>query len=90
MVIGVSLLVIGTLLGYLLRNQSKMLFINSRFTEGAIFLLLFFLGVSVGMNEQIMANLQHIGFQSLILTLFATIGSLLVTRVFYKFFFNRQ
>jgi hypothetical protein len=52
-------------------------------------LLLFFLGVTVGMNERIISNFQNIGLQSLIITLFATIGSIVVTYLFYKVFFRK-
>lgn len=90
MVIGISLLVLGIFLGYFLRNHSKILRISSKLTDGAIFLLLFFLGVTVGMNEKIISNFQNIGLQSLVITLFATIGSLLVTFVIYKIFFSNK
>ncbi|MGM0529725.1 MAG: LysO family transporter [Bacteroidota bacterium] len=90
MIIGIALLITGIFLGYWLRNHSKILRISSKLTDGAIFLLLFFLGVTVGMNEKIISNFQNIGLQSLVLTLFATIGSILVTFVFYKFFFSKQ
>ena len=90
MIIGLSLLVIGIFLGYFLRNQSRILWISSRLTDGAIFLLLFFLGVTVGMNEKIISNFQSIGLQSLIITLFATIGSIAVTYVFYRIFFSKR
>lgn len=90
MIIGISLLVIGIFLGYFLRNQSRILLISSRLTDGAIFLLLFFLGVTVGMNEKIISNFQSIGLQSLIITLFATIGSIAVTYVFYRIFFSKR
>ncbi|MFW5915977.1 MAG: LysO family transporter, partial [Bacteroidota bacterium] len=63
MIIVVVLLVIGILLGYLLRDQSKILWISSKLTDGAIFLLLFFLGVTVGTNEKIISNFQNIGLQ---------------------------
>ncbi|MCF8335002.1 MAG: lysine exporter LysO family protein [Bacteroidales bacterium] len=90
MEVGIILLVTGIFLGYLLRNHSRILRIGSKLTDGAIFLLLFFLGVTVGMNEKIISNFQNIGLQSLVITLFATIGSMAVTFVFYKFFFDKQ
>lgn len=90
MVIGIALLVLGIFLGYWLRNHLKLVRISSKLTDGAIFLLLFFLGVTVGMNEKIISNFQNIGLQSFVITLFATIGSILVTFVFYKLFFSKQ
>ncbi len=90
MIIGISLLVIGIFLGYFLRNRSRILWVSSKLTDGAIFLLLFFLGVTVGMNDKIISNFQNLGLQSLIITLFATIGSLGVTYIFYKIFFSKR
>ncbi|MFP4042388.1 MAG: LysO family transporter [Bacteroidales bacterium] len=90
MIIVVVLLVIGILLGYLLRDQSKILWISSKLTDGAIFLLLFFLGVTVGTNEKIISNFQNIGLQSLALTFLATLGSIVITFVFYKIFFSKS
>lgn len=90
MVIGIALLVLGIFLGYWLRNHLKLVRISSKLTDGSIFLLLFFLGVTVGMNEKIISNFQNIGLQSFVITLFATIGSILVTFVFYKLFFSKQ
>jgi uncharacterized membrane protein YbjE (DUF340 family) len=83
-------LLTGIIIGYLLRNKRKIIRISTRLTDGAIFLLLFFLGVSVGMNERVISNFQHIGLQSFLLTIFATIGSILVTFVFYRIFLKRR
>jgi uncharacterized membrane protein YbjE (DUF340 family) len=90
MTIGIVLLLTGIIIGYLLRNKRKIIRISTRLTDGAIFLLLFFLGVSVGMNERVISNFQHIGLQSFLLTIFATIGSILVTFVFYRIFLKRR
>ena len=57
----------------------------------AIYLLLFFIGISVGGNEQIMKNLDKIGLNAFLLTLAAVMGSILVSYLFYvKFFKNNK
>jgi len=52
-----------------------------------IFLLLFFLGISVGHNEKIVNNLTTIGLQALIITMGAIAGSILLAWFVYKKFF---
>ena len=72
MVVGIALLVAGIFLGYLIRKRRGLILAGARLTDAAIFLLLFFLGVSVGMNKQVVNNFSNIGLQSFLLTLMAT------------------
>ncbi|MFI3315203.1 MAG: LysO family transporter [Rikenellaceae bacterium] len=82
-VVGIMLVGIG--LGYLFRGK-KLSFIP-KVTMVSIYLLLFFLGVSVGSNPEIMDNLDTIGLDGLIITLAALAGSLLAGWfVYFKFF----
>lgn len=87
MITVILIMVAGIALGYLLRNR-KMIFIG-RFISVAIFLLLFLLGSEVGANDAIMSNLETIGFQALVITLGALIGSVLLAWVVYRNFFAR-
>jgi len=64
--------------------------LSARLTDGAIFLLLFFLGVSVGMNEEVVSNFQNIGLQAFLLTVLGTLGSVVVTWLFYLLFFRKR
>jgi len=86
----IALLVAGILLGYLLRNKRRFLVLSARLTDGAIFLLLFFLGVSVGMNEEVVSNFQNIGLQAFLLTVLGTLGSVVVSWLFYLLFFRKR
>lgn len=88
MAFGIALLVAGIILGVFIRDYKTLIKVISRLTDGAIFLLLFFLGISVGMNEQIITNFQKIGLQSFIITILATVGSILVSYMVYKIFFK--
>jgi uncharacterized membrane protein YbjE (DUF340 family) len=90
MITVISLLVAGIILGYLLRNKRKLLVVSARLTDGAIFLLLFFLGVSVGMNEEVISNFKNIGLQAFLLTVLATLGSVVVTWLFHLLFFRKR
>ncbi len=89
----IIIMTLGMIIGFSLRsfdgikiNISK--FINPIITW-SIFLLLFFLGVSVGINEIIIKNLDIIGLKALFLTVGAVSGSVLVSFVTYKIFFNK-
>lgn len=63
--------------------------INDKLITWAIYLLLFFLGLSVGGNTELMANLQELGLQALVITGGALIGSIFLAWLLYKFFFKR-
>mgnify|MGYP006282520337 CR=1 FL=1 len=90
MIIGIGLLILGIILGVLIRGRISWIRIFSRLTDGAIFLLLFFLGISVGMNEQVISRFEKIGLQSFMITLLATMGSILVSFLVYTFFFKKH
>ncbi|MEL7600348.1 MAG: LysO family transporter, partial [Proteiniphilum sp.] len=53
----------------------------------AIMLLLFFLGLSVGSNEQVVNNFTSIGLDAFLLTVGGTAGSLFCAKWVYKKFF---
>jgi len=86
----IVLLVLGMFTGYFLKNRTAFIKITSRLTDAAIFLLLFFLGVSVGMNEQVVSNFSNIGLQAFFLTLMATFFSVAVTWLFHRLFFRKR
>lgn len=76
----------GVAVGYLLRGKNINLV--SRLIMLAIYLLLFFLGVAVGGNPQIINNLHTIGLDALIITLAAVLGSALAAMFVYKRYFK--
>ena len=90
MVIGISLLIFGVIIGFLLNKKKKLIKIFGRLTDLSIFLLLFFLGVSVGMNREIISNFQNIGLQSFLITIAATAGSVLISYFVYLLFFKNK
>jgi uncharacterized membrane protein YbjE (DUF340 family) len=90
MVIGILLLIVGVFLGLLLNKKKRIVKLTGKLTDVSIFLLLFFLGVSVGMNEKIVSNFRNIGLQALWITLAATVGSVLVSYVVYLLFFKKN
>ena len=86
----IELLVImflGMVLGYFLRNRSKFIHISNKLGIIIIYLLLFVLGISVGLNETIISKIDTIGLKALIITIGALMGSLIFAYITYKLFF---
>lgn len=79
---------IGILIGWGIRNRPNIIKLNDKLVTWAIFLLLFLLGINVGTNEKIINNLSTIGVQSLLLTLAAMVGSVILAFLLYKFIFR--
>lgn len=85
MIIVISLMVCGIVIGYVFRERN--LKIVQKLINYAIFLLLFLLGITVGANGEVMDNLDTIGVDALIITLAAVAGSVLCAWGVYRFFF---
>lgn len=56
-------------------------------TTAAIFLLLFFLGVSIGSNTELLEDLPALGWQALIIMLGCVAGSIFCSLMIQKLFF---
>ena len=78
----------GVFAGFLLRKW-KFRFINGIILT-LIWLLLFLLGVEVGMNEQVVKNFSIIGFDAFIITIGGTVGTVLCAWFVYERFFKRK
>jgi uncharacterized membrane protein YbjE (DUF340 family) len=76
---------LGMVLGYFLRSRKKLLKILTQSTLWIIFILLFFMGISVGGNSEVMNNLDTIGIRGLQLALVTIFGSVLLSWVVYRF-----
>ncbi|MBK5195815.1 MAG: LysO family transporter [Proteiniphilum sp.] len=79
----------GILVGYLLRKTAFVKYVSSLLSV-VIMLLLFFLGVSVGINQQVVNNFASIGMDAFILTVGGTLGSLLCAKLIYRKFFKKR
>jgi uncharacterized membrane protein YbjE (DUF340 family) len=90
MITVLAIMTIGIFLGWLLHHKKQFLKIISQTTNWAIYILLFLLGVSVGTNDKILNNFDKIGLQSIIITLFAVAGSILISWLTYILFFKNN
>lgn len=80
----------GMVFGFLFRKQQGFFKYIDKIVMVTIFLLLFFLGISVGLNEKVVNSFHLIGFQAFLLTSGALAGSILLSYAVYLFFFRRR
>ncbi|MCD4817356.1 MAG: lysine exporter LysO family protein [Candidatus Cloacimonetes bacterium] len=80
----------GMFIGFLFRNKEKLIKPIDYIITWSIFLLLFFLGISVGTNDTIINNLDTIGIKAFFLTIGAVLGSIIVAYFTYIFFFKKK
>lgn len=79
------IMIAGIAFGWLIQKRKKVVkFINSSIIW-IIFLLLFFMGIAVGGNPEIMQNLPTIGLKGLILSVAAVLGSVILAWAVYFF-----
>ncbi|MGL4780863.1 MAG: LysO family transporter [Bacteroidales bacterium] len=77
----------GIIIGYLFRKKDTSFL--SMITTVFIWLLLFFLGISVGSNDALLDNILVLGWDAWVITFGALLGSLILSKLVYiKFFKN--
>ena len=85
-----SFILSGIAVGYFIRNKIYSRHVGS-IINIIIIVLLFFLGIAVGANKQIIENFANIGFDAFAIALASTIGSVLCAWfIFNRFFKNKQ
>ncbi|WP_421918522.1 LysO family transporter [Marinifilum sp.] len=89
MVTVLLLMTMGIILGLFLGKFPKIIKGLDKMITYSIYLLLFLLGIGVGLNDTIIDNLHTIGWQALILTIGAVLGSLIFAYITYQLFFNK-
>lgn len=87
MFIAIGTMILGVVIGYLMRRIPHLSFIKSIPTL-FIFLLLFSLGITVGSNKLIIENLYTMGWQALVVTIGAMLGSLVLSAILYHRYFK--
>ena len=85
-----SFFFVGILIGLLVKKKIKFGSLIEKLTNTSVYLLLFYLGVSVGLNKMIVGNLHQIGLKALIITLFSIFFSLICSSIIYKLFFKKE
>jgi len=83
-------LALGVLLGAVLRRREKFLRTVDRLTAWFIYLFLFLLGLTVGLNRAVIANLGPLGLQAAAIAVACVAGSLLPAFFVYRFFYVKK
>ncbi len=81
-------LLAGIIVGFIFRNQTKLMTFSAKATTLAVFLLIFFLGYSVGKNDSVLSALGNLGGQAILLSTGSILGSLIFAGVLYFFAFR--
>ena len=82
MIVTIGILLAGFLIGLLLKGRVKLP--TSAITLISICLLLFILGLEIGGNQELLANLPTMGLTALIVSVLAILGSVTLARLFTK------
>ena len=82
-------LISGIVLGRIFRTKSLILKSNKLITP-IVLLLLFFMGISIGNNKEIMANFPALGFQALIITFGALAGTIISAFLLEKLIMKKE
>jgi uncharacterized membrane protein YbjE (DUF340 family) len=80
----------GIVLGLLLVNKPVFHRINNHLLNWSIYLLLFLLGISVGTNDEVIRNLDKIGYEAITISLASIAGSVLLSALLFKLVFRHN
>lgn len=90
MLIVLILMTAGIVIGMFVNKLPRLIKTVDKLISYAIYLLLFLLGISVGLNKKIIENLDTIGLKAVLITLGSVAGSVLVAWVLYRFWFQTE
>lgn len=80
----------GIIVGAFIHKKPLLVKFNDQLISLAIYVLLFLLGISVGLNKTIVQNIGALGYQALIITLGAVLGSVLFSWLVFRIFFSAE
>lgn len=80
------ILLIGMVIGYFASLNEKQKAINGKLQQLGVVVLLFFMGASIGANEEVIKNLGAIGVKSFVFAILACVCSVIVVYFLSKKF----
>ncbi len=80
----------GVLIGLLIIRKPKLHKVNNQLLNWAIYLLLFLLGISVGTNDEVIRNLDKIGYEAVAIAVASIVGSVLLSSLLFKILFRQH
>lgn len=84
------IMALGILCGFLIRRKDNIIKLVEPLLSWSVYILLFLIGIGVGVNKIVVERLGVIGYQALALTVGAVLGSSLLALLCYKLFFNKK
>ena len=90
MIIILVVLSAGILLGLLIIRKPRLHQFNNHLLNWAIYLLLFLLGISVGTNDEVIQNLDKIGYEATAIAFASIAGSVLVSGLLFRILFKQH
>ena len=86
----IIIMISGILAGVVLRKKDIIIKSVNKLINPAIYILLFLLGISVGLNDTIFNNIVNLGINSIIISFGAVTGSIVLAYFTYKYFFQQR
>ncbi len=80
----------GIITGYLFRKRKKLIRFVESLLVWIIFLLLFFMGLSIGRDPVIINNLPSLGLTAVLISIGAISGSLVLALIVWNVFFRKK
>lgn len=85
----ILVMALGAIMGYLLRHQSKVQKVHA-LIHATVRVLLFLLGLSIGLNKLIVDNLSYFCGQAAVISTLSVLGSLIASFILYKMYFQKR
>ena len=79
----------GIAFGFLARSDRRLTHIGKAISV-TIYVMLFFLGVKIGSDKNILANLSTLGLQAFLLAFAGAMGSVLFSTILYRLMFRKE
>ncbi len=87
MILEVGLIVVSIPIGYALRKSSLIVNNTGHALTGIIYAMLFFIGLNLGSNEELLLRLADLGVQGVVVGLCSAFGSIFVLCFLFRSFF---
>lgn len=83
-----GILCAGIFIGYLC-HKTQIFKGLDKSISWTIYLMLFFFGITIGTNPSVLENIADFGLEAAVISLFAVLGSLVMSMLAYKIFLKR-
>lgn len=83
-------LTLGIVLGYFVRKKPRFLNTSNRLVSISIYALLFLLGVALGTNDDVLAQLPRLGGYAFVLAALSVLGSIILASFLYRKVFKKM